>query len=109
MLMGGQGKITNYIGYSRGLGITQTLVLTSSSGALPKFTPQYSILCHCHVTQHRGPSMVAHSYNPSYSGDGDQEDSRSRPTLGKNLETPTCPIKARHDGACLSSQLLWET
>jgi hypothetical protein len=29
-------------------------------------------------------SMVAHTYNPSYLGEGNQEDSDSRPALGKS-------------------------
>jgi hypothetical protein len=32
---------------------------------------------------YQGQAPVAHTYKPSYSGDGDQEDGSSRPAWGK--------------------------
>jgi hypothetical protein len=38
--------------------------------------------------------MVAHSCNPSYSGDGDEEDHSSKPAPGKQFPRPY--LKKRH-------------
>jgi hypothetical protein len=46
-------------------------------------------------------AMVAHIYNPSYSGGK----SRIKACYGKKLETPFQPIKAGCGGVHLSSQL----
>jgi hypothetical protein len=48
--------------------------------------------------------MVAHTYNPNYSGDGNREDGSSRTVGQKVSETPSQP-KSQAQGMFLSSQL----
>jgi hypothetical protein len=52
-----------------------------------------------------GRGVMAHACNPSYMGDGDQEDLSSRPARAVKLMRPHLANKTGCDGVCLPSQL----
>jgi hypothetical protein len=51
---------------------------------------------------------MAHTCNPHYLRDWNQEDDGLRPAQVEKFVTPSSTEKTRRDGICLSSQQEWE-